>query len=160
MKSKVVIALSIFFAACSSSVRNNEAVWKGFNPSALESAWGNRDTTEVNKWIVSLSDTSLKDQEFYSRVADLSNVTGFCYGNADPTEKRYWEIPQDERQVSKRNVAKVYQLYRESCLFMKKTSWDKTLPLQERYWNDSTELGKLKQAIDSLCKESPPCLDW
>ena len=157
MNVKSLIIVFVVFVACNQGGEKQE-VWKGFNPTDLENAWTKGDSSVVIKWISSLSDTVLDDGEFYSRVSYLSNVTGFCYGNADPSEKSFWEMPKTKREAGKKNVAKVYELYRQSCLFMQKTSWDETLPLQDRYWNDSTELEpeKLKlisQAIDSLCKQ-------
>mgnify|MGYP003335418749 FL=1 len=157
MNVKSLIIVFVVFVACNQGGEKQE-VWKGFNPTDLENAWTKGDNSVVIKWISSLSDTVLDDGEFYSRVSYLSNVTGFCYGNADPSEKSFWEMPKTKREAVKKNVAKVYELYRQSCLFMQKTSWDETLPLQDRYWNDSTELEpeKLKlisQAIDSLCKQ-------
>lgn len=153
---KHLIAFVIIFTDCSCDSQQKKDPWNGFHPDVLERAWENRDSVVVNNWIVSLSDSSLSDWVFYSRIADLSNVTGFCYGNADPTEKGYWEISQTKRQIHKRNVAKVYLCYRKSCLFMKKATWDETLPLQDRYSSDSTdieshELKMISQALDSIC---------
>lgn len=157
MNVKSLIIVCVVFVACNQG-RENQDVWKGFSPTDLENAWTRGDSSVVIKWISSLSDTSIDDGEFYSRVTYLSKVTGFCYGNADPSEKSYWKISRTERQTNKRNVAAVYKLYRQSCLFMNKTTWDKTLLLQERYWNDSTDIEPEKQklliqAIDSLCKK-------
>lgn len=155
MKNLIFILVILSQVACQNNNITNERL--SFKDDEFKRAWHVKDTTTIDLWFTSLADT-LDDYAFYSRLSLISSVTGFCYGNADPTEKSYWVIPQDERLVNKRNVAKVYQLYRESCLFMQKTSWDETLPLQDRYWNDRTELEpeKLKlisQAIDSLCKQ-------
>jgi hypothetical protein len=154
---KHLVAFVIVFTACSSPSQQKKDPWNGFHPDELERAWENKDSVVVNNWIVSLSDSSLPDWKFYGRVAELSRVTGFYYGNADPSEKSYFEnIPQNERRIHRRNVSKVYLCYRKSCLFMKKADYEETLPLQDRYWNDtadieSHELKMLSQALDSIC---------
>ncbi len=44
---------------------------------------------------------------------------------------------------------------------MKKATWDETLPLQDRYWNDtadidSRELKMISKALDSICLKLKP----
>ncbi len=153
MRKELLILFVLLLVSCQNyEIINKELTFKD---DEFKKAWQDKDTATVDFWFSSLVDT-LNDYAFYSRLSLISGVTGFCYGNADPTEKTYWEIPQIKRRVNKRNVIKVYQLYRQSCLFMQNTSWDETLPIQDRYWNDSTELefeklNLIKQAIDSVC---------
>lgn len=123
----------------------------------LRIAWNKEDSAIVGSWIMSLLDTTLEDGDFYDRVVTLSQVTGFCYGNVDVSDERFGHRPEKERKINRVNTATVYQLYYRSCLFMKSTTWDETLPLQDRFWNDTTELSSeelenISKAIHSLCK--------
>lgn len=155
-RSAALFALISLLAVNGACIHEKEDPWKGYDPSVLERAWRKGDSSEIERWIVSLSDSTISDGEFFSRVAYLSSLTGFCYGNADPSEESFNEIPWSKRQHMRRHVAGVYQLYRQSCLFMKETSWEETLPLQDKYWSDSTELTseelkQIRRAIDSIC---------
>ncbi len=116
---KHLLAFVIVFAACSNPFQKEKNPWKGFHPDVLERAWEDGDSVVVNNWIASLSDTSLPDWKFYGRVAELSNVTGFCYGNADPSEKSYYEnVPQNERRIHKREMLQKFICVTESHVYL------------------------------------------
>lgn len=154
MEMRLFIVAFIVLGLCSCDHARQEGIG-GLHD--LRTAWNKGDSAVVGSWIISLIDTTLEDGDFYDRVVTLSQVTGFCYGNVDVSEERFWHTPEKERKINRVNTAKVYQLYYGSCLFMKSTTWDETLPLQDRFWNDTTELSSeelenISKAIHSLCK--------
>lgn len=150
-RTQLIILFTLIISSCYSDRRANVT----FKDHEFKNAWNNHDTLMIDKWINSLTDT-LDDHLFYSRLSVISSITGFCYGNADPTEDVYWEVGVNERTIRKRNISKIYQVYRKSCLFLKETTWEETLSLQENYWEDSLNveqimLDNLSHAIDSIC---------
>lgn len=159
MRKLAIVILTFFLLYYSNRKPHREEIWGGFYPGTLEEAFKKRDSALVKKWINSLRDSNLSEVKFYSRVVDLSVCTNFYYGNADPTERDYWDLPIEQRRMKKRNVAEVYRIYSESCLFMEEVDYEKTLSIQDLFWNNSTELSSseilgIRNAIDSICSES------
>lgn len=157
---RVIIPMLFLMVYSCNQLPDTDSVWKGYNPRDLETAWNEKDSNTIIKWINSLSDTSLSDIDFYNRVTFLSDVTNFKYGNADPVEKvdGFYLIPKKIREMHKRNTATMYMLYSKSKLFMQPANYEETILLQDKYWNDTTvfDLNQTKlilKAIDSLYKK-------
>lgn len=134
----------------------DEYHWERFDYRKLDNSWVRGDSAEVKSWIESLSDTTLCEIEFHSRLSELSGVTGFCYGNADLTENYYWTISPKIRKIKRMNIAKVYIEYTKSKCFMSKVFEEESeIEIQHRYYADSSEidgrlLGKIRLALDSI----------
>jgi hypothetical protein len=124
---------------CKKDRRINEP--HSFKEDEFADAWKKGDTTTVDLWFSSLTDT-LNDSSFFSRVYQIASVTGFYYCIADSIETNYWKEPLSQRPARKRNIAKVYHLYRHSCMFPRKTTRYE-LPFQDRYIEDSTDVSQL-----------------
>ena len=129
----------------------------------LDTAWALRDSSVFRYWIESLAIPTYDDGFFFDRVSALSGTTGFIYGNADVTEKQYWEATHMHSVSFKVHVAKVWRLYMNSCLFMKPIEREVTHRFQDRvheatydtaygiYLHDSATLEKLRIGIEALC---------
>jgi hypothetical protein len=151
LKATILIQCCILYISCS---RANK--WNGYDPSELEIAWEKKDSIIIKSWIMSLTDTSITDKEFYRRVSDLSNVTGFFYGNEDTSDSVFLQTSKDERSIERKNITTVYFLYSESCLFMKNINWDNTLKIQNEFWKTSAvfnkyEIKRIREMMGSLC---------
>jgi len=156
----IIILICTLIAISCGDVNKIKVDWNGYDPDNLKYAWITRDTNEVNRWISSLSDTTLSDAIFFSRVAYLSNITHFVYGNADPSEDSYWQIPKDERDRFKQDVRIIYSLYSKSCLFMKFVEWEQTLNTFNKYPQNGiaftkNDISKIVEDLNRICDSLP-----
>jgi hypothetical protein len=139
--------ICIVLASCSGSSSFEDAAKK---------AWSTGDSAAVGMAIETLNDPQLTDYQFYDRLVILSQVTGFCYVNADVSDSGFVTSDIALRKIRRRNICRVYSLYRQSCLFMQPTTWEVSTQLQDSVWADSTvltptEMSRLKQMILRRC---------
>ncbi len=158
---KVVLVFSLTLVVLFSCKKSNDI---GYPPlladslvfKNLDQAWAEKDSNEINRWILSLSDSNQCDVVFYHRLASLSMITGFCYGNRDLTEQNYWTTSLLQRIILRKNISKVYIEYSKSKCFMSNVFSDELeIEIQEKYWEENKEihdklLKKIRFTLDSI----------
>jgi hypothetical protein len=128
-----------------------------FDPTLLEESWNNNRKGVVSSWIRSLNDTTLPDDNFFSRVAYLSTTTNFVFGNVNASDSSWHTKNMFLKKIARQNIATAYNRYLNSCLFFNKAvTWEHTLFLQEEFYNadrilTNEEVDQLDKKIVHIC---------